>query len=364
MTDNAYLVLEDGSVYVGTTAGASRWGYGEVVFNTSMTGYQEILTDPSYAGQIVLMTYPLLGNYGTIETDIESSHVQAAGLVMREECMDPSHRKSRSSLREYLEHAGVPAIAGVDTRAITRKLRSGGVLMGAISSAEPPEQILSRLRELPRYANVDFVRRVSTPQPYTWPTEREARARIAIIDTGLKYNIARVLASKGCRTVVLPSSAGLEEILAQQPDGVVLSPGPGDPVHLDALVDTARALVHRLPVMGICLGHQVLGRAFGAETYKLKFGHHGANHPVKDLVTGAVHITSQNHGYAIDPDGLRGGAEPSHVNLNDGTCEGLRHPDLPIVSIQYHSEASPGPHDNMYLFDQFLEFVDGQRKKA
>ena len=363
MTDQTFLVLEDGSVFAGTAAGAAQWGYGEVVFNTSMTGYQEILTDPSYAGQIVVMTYPLLGNYGTSEIDVESAKVQAAGLVMREECEQPSHRGSHAPLRQYLEQAGVPAIAGVDTRALTRQLRSGGVLMGAIANSQTPEQILSRLRDLPSYGSVDFVRQVSTPRPYDWPPGQETRGRIAIVDTGLKYNIARVLAGRGYQARIFPSSAGADEILTCEPKGVLFSPGPGDPVHLDSLVETASVLVRRLPVMGICLGHQVLGRAFGAKTFKLKFGHHGANHPVKDLLTGAVHITSQNHGYAIDPDGLRDGAEPSHINLNDGTCEGLRHRDLPVVSIQYHSEAAPGPRDNMYLFDRFLDYVeDGKRQ--
>lgn len=355
--ERAHLVLEDGAVFTGVVAGARQSGYGEVVFNTSMTGYQEILTDPSYAGQIVVMTYPLIGNYGTGAFGIESGRIQAAGLVMREECDEPSHPDGRTSLREYLAQAGVPGLAGIDTRALTRRLRSGGVLMGAIGIGEAPERTLARLRDLPRYGSLNLVDKVTTAQPYSWPVDGEVKGQIAILDTGLKYNIARILASKGFASYVLPASATAEEILARRPNGVVLSPGPGDPILLDRLVVTAGALARRVPLMGICLGHQILGRAFGARTYKLKFGHHGANHPVKDLLSDQVHITSQNHGYAIDPDGLRGGAEVSHINLNDNTCEGLWHRDLPVVSIQYHSEGAPGPHDSMYLFDRFLAYV-------
>jgi carbamoyl-phosphate synthase small subunit len=354
---SAHLVLEDGTVYHGNAAGALETSYGEVVFNTSMTGYQEILTDPSYASQIVVMTYPLIGNYGINDGDFESAKIQAAGLVVREECPEPSHWRSSSNLHEYLRSAGIPCIAGVDTRALTRKLRSGGVLMGAIGIAETVEQTLARLRARPTYANLDLVHQVTATEPYAWSSNVELRGRIAVLDAGLKFNIARALALRGYQSLILPCDTSAEDVLALGVSGVIFSPGPGDPVHLDRLVSTAQTLVHRLPVMGICLGHQVLGRAFGAKTYKLKFGHHGANHPVQDLSTGAVHITTQNHGYAIEPEGLRDGAEMSHVNLNDGTCEGLRHRDLPIVSIQYHSEAGPGPHDNEYLFDRFIKLV-------
>lgn len=362
MPSTAHLVLEDGTVFRGLSAGSPNGGSGEVVFNTSMTGYQEILTDPSYAGQIVVMTYPLIGNYGVSGDDVESARVQPGGFVIREECPEPSHWRSEGTLRDYLVSAGIPCVAGVDTRALTRKLRSGGVLMGAIGVDEPEETTLARLRGLPRYANLDLVHRVTAASPYDWAATAEPRGRIAILDTGLKFNIARALASRGYASVVLPCDTPAEQVMATGADGVVMSPGPGDPVHLDTLVATARSLVQQLPVMGICLGHQVIGRAFGAKTYKLKFGHHGANHPVQDLATGAVHITTQNHGYAIDPDGLRDGAEASHVNLNDGTCEGLRHRSLPVVSIQYHSEAGPGPHDNEYLFDRFLGFVQATRR--
>jgi carbamoyl-phosphate synthase small subunit len=362
MSPNAHLVLEDGAVFHGVSAGSPTGGYGEVVFNTSMTGYQEILTDPSYAGQIVVMTYPLIGNYGVNEDDVESARIQAAGLVIREECTEPSHWRSRATLQAYLQAAGIPCIAGVDTRALTRRLRSGGVLMGAIGVDEAPEETLARLRSSPRYANQDLVHEVTVATRYNWPSDGDSRGRIAILDAGLKFNIPRVLAARGYQSIILPCDTPAEDVVDTGATGVVLSPGPGDPAQLDNLVATARTLVQRLPVMGICLGHQILGRAFGAKTYKLKFGHHGANHPVQDLATGAVHITTQNHGYAIDPDGLTAGAELSHLNLNDGTCEGLRHRELPVVSIQYHSEAGPGPHDNEYLFDRFLELVEQSRR--
>jgi carbamoyl-phosphate synthase small subunit len=364
MQQAAHLVLEDGTVFRGVAAGALTGSAGEVVFNTSMTGYQEILTDPSYAGQIVVMTYPLIGNYGISASAVESGQVQAAGFIMREECPEPSHWLSRDTLQEYLIRAGVPAVAGVDTRALTRRLRSGGVLMGAIGIGEGPEQTLARLRDLPRYGNLDLVHQVATPARYEWPAKQEARGRVAILDLGLKYNIARAFAVRGYASFVLPCDTPADEILATGADAVVLSPGPGDPAQLDRIVATTRRLLGRTPLMGICLGHQVLGRAFGAATFKLKFGHHGANHPVQDLVTGAVHITTQNHGYALDPSGLRDGAVMSHVNLNDGTCEGLRHPDLPIVSIQYHSEAGPGPQENQYLFDRFIELIERERGRA
>ena len=364
----ASLVLEDGSVYRGYAFGAKTSGHGEVVFNTSMTGYQEMLTDPSYAGQIVLATYPLIGNYGINERDFESRRVQVSGFVVREHCPQPSHTSSDSTLDEFLAAQGIPGISGVDTRAITRHLRTRGVMMGIIAVDEPPETALARLRQLPDYGEVDFVAKVSTDEPYEWNKTRKRSGhhsedkRILVGDYGLKYNILRILRSKGCEVVAMPARASAEALLARNPAGVVLSPGPGDPELLDYAVKTAKGLIGKLPILGICLGNQVLGRAFGGRTFKLKFGHRGANHPVLDLSTGQVYITAQNHGYAVDPDSLPPDLEVSHLSLNDGTVEGLRHRSLPIMSIQYHSEASPGPQDNEYIFDRFLEMVNDARK--
>ena len=359
MAHRAYLVLEDGSVYTGEAFGASASTYGEVVFNTSMTGYQEVLTDPSYSGQIVTLTYPLVGNYGIDPAVVESRRVQVAGFVVREHCLTPSHGSSTATLHEYLASEGIPGISGVDTRSITRRLRSRGVMMGVISH-QSPQEAEERLTTSPRYDDTDFVPTVTTPEEYRWdPSEEEkaARHRIVVTDCGLKYNILRLLKERGCEVTAVPASATADHILSLRPSGVVLSPGPGDPALLDYAVETARQLLGRVPVMGICLGHQIVARALGATTFKLKFGHRGANHPVKDLTSGRVYITAQNHGYAVDADSVKGGLEVSQINLNDDTVEGLRHRELPLLTIQYHSEASPGPQDNEYMFDRFLEMV-------
>ena len=365
MSEPAFLVLADGSVFRGQRIGHQGEAWGEVVFNTSMTGYQEMLTDPSYAGQILVLTYPLIGNYGMLPGRDESARVQVRGLVVRSDCASPSHPLGGTTLRAYLESAGVPGLAGVDTRAITRRIRRTGVMQGLIVGASDVEWAQARLADLPEYDSQDFIA-VGTEQAYGWEGRRgEAGAaagsaessHIVLLDEGLKYNILRLLRDRGCRVTALPPGSDAASILERKPDGVLLSPGPGDPALRDRQVETAQALLGRLPLMGICLGHQVIGRALGAGTFKLKFGHRGGNHPVKDQTTGRVAITAQNHGYALDPAGLEAGAEVSHVNLHDGTVEGLRHRSYPLVSIQYHSEASPGPLDNAGLFDRFLDLV-------
>ena len=376
MAKKAILVLEDGSAYEGHSFGAETTTHGEVVFSTSMTGYQEMLTDPSYAGQILVPTYPLIGNYGINESDFESRQIQVRGFAVREYCSQPSHWQSIRTVHEFLLAYGIPGISGIDTRAVTRRLRSSGVMMGILSSEMTIEEASKELKILPKYDFIDFVHQVSTKKAYKWQSNAPANGpltsqslrgasathqsiRILVIDYGLKYNILRILSQLGCQVSAIPCTASVKDILASNPDGILLSPGPGDPALLDDITSTVRELIGRKPLMGICLGHQLIGKALGAQTFKLKFGHRGGNHPVRDLATSRVYITAQNHGYALDANTMKGGLEVSHINLNDGTVEGLRHRDLPILSIQYHSEASPGPLDNMYLFERFLEMVKG-----
>jgi len=364
----AILALADGAHFEGTAFGAEGATVGEVVFNTGMTGYQEVLTDPSYAGQIVALTYPLIGNYGVNVDDVESRQVQVSGFVVHQLADVFSNWRASESLDSFLKRQNVVGVTGVDTRALTRRLRYEGVMMGVLATGDEldPAALVAQAREKQGlYESVDWVRRVTTPEPYTWgPDEADAKFRVSVLDCGVKYNILRELAHLGIRTTVFPATATADEMLADDPDGLFLSPGPGDPQLLGYAVDTVRTLANSgKPVMGICLGNQLLGCAFGGKTFKLPFGHRGANHPVKDLPTGRVVITSQNHGYAIDADSLKGAdVRVTQLNLNDGTVEGLQHNELPVFSIQYHPEASPGPRDSTLYFDRFLKLLEERKK--
>ena len=359
----AVLATENGMVFEGRAVGADGEAMGELVFNTSMTGYQEILTDPSYAGQIVTMTYTHIGNYGVNAEDVESRQPFVEGFVMRECCFEPSNWRAEQSLPDYLAGHGIVAIDGVDTRAITKMLRTEGAKKAVISTVDfDPNSLIRKAREAPDMAGSDYVKAVSVDAPYEWSPSFDSRYSVVAFDYGIKYNILRLLAQAGCRVTVLPAVAPAEEVFKRNPDGVFLSNGPGDPAALPYIYPTVQALFGKVPIFGICLGHQILGHAFGGTTFKLKFGHRGANQPVLNHDTGRVEITAQNHGFAVDPKSLDPAiARVTHTNLNDGTVEGIEHCEWPVFGVQYHPEASPGPHDSRYLFQRFVRLMEQHR---
>lgn len=368
MTQTAKLALEDGTVFTGQAFGARGEVDGEVVFNTSMTGYQEILTDPSYRGQIVTMTYPEIGNYGVNDQDVESQRPHLAGFIVRENSRIASNFRAQGQLDEYLERHGIVGMAGIDTRALVRRIRIFGAMKGVLSTADlDNDSLVAKAKASPGLVGRDLVREVIPTEAKVWSEslspwahlepakhpEAAADKHVVALDYGMKWNIARHLREVGCRVTVLPGTATADEVLAQQPDGVFLSNGPGDPEPLHYAIETIRGLLGKTPVFGICLGHQLLGLACGAKTFKLKFGHRGANQPVLNVLNGRVEITAQNHGFAVEEATLPAELEITHRNLNDNTVAGMRHRSLPAFSVQYHPEASSGPHDSRYLFEQF-----------
>ncbi len=371
--NTALLALEDGTVFEGKAFGAPVDKAGEVVFNTSLTGYQEIFTDPSYAGQIVVLTNPQIGNYGTNEADNEAGKPFIEGLIVREYSPIASNWRSDADTSEFLAKHGIPAVTGIDTRTLVRKLRMGGVLRGVISSTcLDARELVERAKNVPSMAGMDLATRVTTKQPYLWRegvspvSESEVlvagvapKFKVVAYDFGMKRNILRRLAHVGCDLTVVPAGTSAEDVLAMKPDGVFLSNGPGDPEPLEYQAKQIRQLMGKTPIFGICLGHQILGLALGGKTFKLKFGHRGGNHPVLNKVTNKVEITAQNHGFAVDPDSLnQNEIDFTHINLNDNTLEGLRHRSMPLFCVQYHPEAAPGPHDSQYLFDDFVRLMD------
>ncbi len=370
----AILLLEDGTAFEGNAFGARGIRCGEVVFNTSMTGYQEILTDPSYHEQIITMTYPLIGNYGTSSDDWESRKIFAAGFVVKQNCPIPSNWRSSRNLDEYLASSDVVGIEGIDTRKLVRHIRTQGAMRGILSSAELDiRRLRDRLDQYPGLVGRDIVRDVTIDKEYSWDkgvvdviTGQECKPipayKVVAYDYGMKLNILRLLRTHGCDVTVVPASTPAADVLARKPDGVFLSNGPGDPAAVEYAIRAIRDLLGKIPIFGICLGHQLLGLALGATTYKLKFGHRGANHPVKNLHTGVIEITSQNHGFCVDMDSLKGrDVELTHLNLNDRTVEGIRCEKLRAFSVQYHPEAAPGPHDSRYLFEDFTRLMDRNR---
>ncbi len=367
----AYLLLEDGRRFDGTVLGAEDVALGEVVFNTGMAGYQEILTDPSYTGQLVTMTYPLIGNYGVNDEDRESEAPAASGFIVREAARRPSSWRSTGSLQGYLALHGVVGIQGVDTRALTRHIRDRGAMRGGIAPAHvDPDELMARIQAHPRMEGLDLACGVSTEKSYRVEARGEERFHVVAYDFGMKAHSPKLLAERGCRVTIVPASTSVEEIRQMEPDGIFVSNGPGDPAAVDEAVRAIQEFARdRIPVFGICLGHQLICRAFGAETNKLPFGHHGVNHPVQALRDGRVEITSQNHGFAVRAGGEGDRTIPgapdlimTHLNLYDGTVEGVDHSSLPVFSVQYHPESAPGPHDSRYLFDQFVTLMERERK--
>lgn len=361
----AFLALEDGKIFKGESFGASGERSGEVVFNTSMAGYQEIITDPSYKGQIVAMTYPLIGNYGINKEDTESRQPFLDGFVVKEYSKIASNWRKDQPLGSYLKENNILGIEGIETRKLTLHIREKGAMKAVLSTEDFDEHSLIKKAKASRgLIGVDLVKEVTSPKRYDYAPAKSCRYKVVVLDCGVKYNILRELSRHKCNVIVMPAQAPAQEILDAKPDGVLLSNGPGDPAALNYVIKTVSELIGRVPIFGICLGHQMLGLALGGKTYKLKFGHHGANHPVKDLKTGKVSITSQNHGFCVDIDSLnKKEVELTHVNLNDNTLEGFRHKKLPIFSVQFHPEASPGPHDARYLFAEFIGMIEKNKKK-
>lgn len=358
----ALIALEDGTVFKGVSFGACGERYGEVVFNTSMTGYQEILTDPSYKGQIVTMTYPLIGNYGVNPDDAESKRPWVEGLIVKECSKIASNWRSHKSLDEYLKENNIIGIEGIDTRALTRHIRLKGAMRAVISTEDvDAKKIIKKAKDSPGLIGRDLVKEVTSEEIQYW--NNKGKYKVVVIDCGVKFNILRMLEECECQVIVVPAKTEAEQILNMKPDGILLSNGPGDPAGVPYVVETVKRLLGKLPIFGICLGHQMLGLALGGKTYKLKFGHHGGNHPVKDLKTKKVAITAQNHGFCVDIDSLnKADIEITHVNLNDNTLEGMKHKNLPIFSVQFHPEASPGPHDAKCLFNEFAIMINKNRR--